>query len=127
MPSLFFNQVYDIVRQIPSGQVATYGQVAAVIGPDVAARDVGDAMAALRHHHADPPVPWQRVLNVQGRVSTGERQQKLLQEEGVVFSAKGQTDLHRFGWPGPDPAWAEAHGFHPLEPTKPADEQLDLF
>jgi hypothetical protein len=51
----------------------------------------------------------------------------LLEQEGVVFNAKGRTDLHRFGWQGPDPAWASAHGFAPASDGGAAKQQLDLF
>jgi hypothetical protein len=83
-------------------------------------------MAALRDDQPEPPVPWQRVINAQGKVSTGPRQHHLLEQEGVVFNAKGHTDLRRFGWQGPDPAWAATHGFHVLTATE-IEPQLDLF
>ena len=120
------HRIYDVVRQIPPGRVATYGQVAIIVGPPVTAQQVGEAMAALRDEHPGPPVPWQRVINAQGKVSTGPRQQQILEQEGVVFNAKGHTDLRRFGWPGPDPAWAEAHGFALLKHDA-HDQQLDLL
>lgn len=123
-----YDRIYDVVRHIPPGRVATYGQVAAIVGPPVTAQQVGEAMAALRDHHPEPPVPWQRVINAQGRVSTGLEQQQLLGHEGVRFNAKGATDLRRFGWEGPDPAWAAAHGYTPLPPRSPGQQgQLDLF
>jgi hypothetical protein len=50
----------------------------------------------------------------------------LLEQEGVVFNATGATDLRRFGWIGPEPAWAAAHGFQVL-PQEAPDKQLDLF
>jgi methylated-DNA-protein-cysteine methyltransferase-like protein len=127
MSEMLYPRIYDVVRHIPSGRVATYGQVAAVVGPSVTAQQVGEAMAALRHDQVEPPVPWQRVINAQGKVSTGPRQQQLLEQEGVVFNAKGHTDLHRFGWQGPDPAWAVAHGFTPPNDGGAAKQQLDLF
>jgi hypothetical protein len=83
-------------------------------------------MAALRHAQPEPPVPWQRVINAQGKVSTGPRQQHLLEQEGIIFNAKGHTDLRRFGWQGPDPAWAATHGFQVLSAAE-AEQQLDLF
>ena len=126
-PRSMFSRVYEIARQIPHGCVATYGQIATVLGPPVTAREVGDAMAALRDGQPDPPVPWQRVINSQGRVSTGQRQQVLLEQEGIVFNVKGVTDLGRFGWQGPDPEWAEARGFHTLEKASEEKKQLDLF
>ena len=126
-PRSVFSRVYEIARQIPYGRVATYGHIAQVMGPPVSAREVGDAMAALRDGQPNPPVPWQRVINAQGRVSTGQRQQILLEQEGVTFNVKGVTDLGRFGWQGPDPEWAEAHGFQPLESAREEKRQLDLF
>jgi methylated-DNA-protein-cysteine methyltransferase-like protein len=126
-----YGKVYTVVRLIPPGRVATYGQVAAVVGPPCDAREVGGAMAALRYQRADRPVPWQRVINAQGRISTqGLKQQHLLEEEGVVFDEKGHTDLTRFGWEGPDEQWAEANGFHTLPESlrfKSGAKQLSLF
>jgi hypothetical protein len=84
-------------------------------------------MAALRDTHQTPPVPWQRVINAQGKVSTGLHQQHMLEQEGVVFNAKGYTDLQRFGWRGPDPSWAAAHGFALLNDVDTDKPQLDLF
>ena len=126
-----YERVYTVVRLVPPGQVATYGQVAAVVGPPCDAREVGGAMAALHYQRVDSPVPWQRVINAQGKVSTkGLEQQHLLEEEGVVFDDKGRTDLGRFGWEGPDEQWAEANGFHTLPESlrfKSDAEQLSLF
>ena len=122
-----YQRIYEVVRHIPPGRVATYGQVAQVVGSPVTAREVGEAMAALRDHHPDPPVPWQRVINAQGKVSTGHQQQQLLEQEGVTFSPRGVTDLQRFGWHGPDPAWAAAHGFSPLRTGQAEESQLGLF
>ena len=126
-----YERVYTVVRLIPRGRVATYGQVAAVVGPPCDAREVGGAMAALRYQSVDPPVPWQRVINAQGKVSTkGLGQQHLLEEEGVVFDEEGRTDLGRFGWEGPDEQWARANGFHTLPESlrfKSGTEQLSLF
>ena len=127
MANPLYHRIYEVVRHIPPGRVATYGQVAAVVGPPLTARQVGEAMAALRDVSPGPPVPWQRVINAQGKVSTGRHQQQLLEQEGVVFDPKGCTDLRRFGWAGPDPAWAEAHGFALLHDVSPDTPQLDLF
>lgn len=85
------DKLYEVVRQIPWGKVATYGQIA---------RTVGWALGALRYNPIDRPVPWQRVINAQGKVSTGYRQQELLEQEGVAFDSKGRMDLDRFGWEG---------------------------
>lgn len=100
-----YDRIYAVVRQIPPGRVATYGQIARLTG-GCTARMVGYAMAALRSAQDVPEVPWQRVINAQGRISFhGEGygsavQRDLLEEEGVVFDAQGRVDLKRFGWLG---------------------------
>jgi methylated-DNA-protein-cysteine methyltransferase related protein len=127
MSNELYHRIYAVVRQIPPGRVATYGQVATVVGSSVTARQVGDALAALRDGTPGPSVPWQRVINAQGKVSTGRHQQQLLEQEGIVFDARGCTDLRRFGWQGPDPAWAETHGFCLLPNSDAEVQQLDLF
>ncbi|MCZ6873290.1 MAG: MGMT family protein [bacterium] len=127
MSNSLYQRIYDVVRQVPPGRVATYGQIATVVGSPLTAREVGEAMAALRDRQPTPPVPWQRVINAQGKISTGPRQQHLLEHEGVVFNAGGHTDLQRFGWRGPEPQWAEAHGFVVLINPGADAGQLDLF
>jgi methylated-DNA-protein-cysteine methyltransferase related protein len=127
MYKALYHRIYEVVRQIPPGRVATYGQVATVVGSPVTARQVGDALAALRASTPGPAVPWQRVINAQGKVSTRRHQQQLLEQEGVVFDAKGCADLRRFGWQGPDPAWAAMHGFSLLRNEDAEAQQLDLF
>ena len=111
-----YERIYGLVRQIPPGRVTTYGQVAAAVG-GCTARMVGYAMAAL------PPgtdVPWQRVINRQGKISPrssglgSARQQQLLEAEGVRFDAKNRVDFEEFGWLGPDWGWLAANGFYPL-------------
>lgn len=103
-----YEQIYEVVRQIPWGKVATYGQIARIVGPPCDARTVGWALGALRSNPIDRPVPWQRVINAQGKVSTGYRQQELLEQEGVAFDSKGRMDLDRFGWEGPTVEWEDA-------------------
>ena len=91
-----------IVRLIPEGRVATYGQIAALANRPRNARQVGYALARLNGHD----VPWHRVVNVRGLISergldpleSVERQRFLLREEGVVFDRRGRIDLDRFGW-----------------------------
>lgn len=110
-----YQKIYAVVRQIPSGQVATYGQVAAVIGT-CTPRMVGYAMAALS---ADDDVPWQRVINRQGTISERKggggtsRQYELLKAEGIEFDYDGRVDFAKAGWTGPDWGWLHEHGFHP--------------
>ena len=95
----FWDRVYDRVREVPAGRLVTYGQVAASLGSPRAARQVGYALAGLRRRPEDSDVPWQRVINAQGRIShrgDHERaavQEALLRAEGVVFDETGRTDL----------------------------------
>ena len=117
-PSGLHERIYRVVRTIPPGVVATYGQVATVVG--CGPRLVGYAMASLP---AGSDIPWQRVINSQGRISIrsdgmpDSRQRRLLVGEGVVFDARGKVDLNQFGWDGPD--WALVHeaGLNPLPDT----------
>jgi len=96
---LYRERVYAIVRQIPDSKVMTYGQLAIVLGEGYTARTVGYVM-----HGSDADVPWQRVINSQGKCSTGRLtipinlQQELLEAEGVVFNASGKCDLGQFQW-----------------------------
>jgi len=110
-PAGFNAEVWEIVRQIPAGRVATYGQIAALIPPPkglslqdyraFGARWVGGAMAACPEG-----IPWQRVINSQGKISLRkgsgfEIQQQLLEAEGVEFDDRQRVNLARFGWTGP--------------------------
>lgn len=98
-----YPRIYAVVRAIPEGRVATYGQVAALAGLPGHARQVGYALASLPD---DSDVPWQRVVNARGEVSAraGDPgwargyQRHRLEEEGVEFGARGRIDLERFGW-----------------------------
>lgn len=92
-------RVFEIVRQIPSGRVMTYGQIAEILGDNYTPRTVGYVMNA-----ATEDVPWQRVINAQGACSTGHiilpvnLQQQMLESEGVIFNEKGRCDLKRYRW-----------------------------
>jgi len=103
----FNERVWDLARKIPRGMVATYGQLALMLAPpagiDAAAyrafgpRWVGGAMAAC-----PDDVPWQRVINSQGKISQrpgAEKQRQLLEAEGVDF-VKDRIDLQKHGWQG---------------------------
>ena len=111
-----YPRIYAIVGMIPSGRVATYGQIAAIEG-SATARMVGYALAALSG--SDRAVPWQRVLNRTGTVSERSggggiaRQRRALEAEGALFDAAGRIDFDIVGWDGPDIDWIEKHGFHP--------------
>ena len=93
-------RVYKIVRRIPRGKVMTYGQIAYMLGEGYTPRTVGFVM-----HGADEQnTPWHRVINSQGRCSTGrivlpsDKQQRMLQREGVKFDNTGRCDLETFLW-----------------------------
>ena len=101
-----FEQVYALVREIPRGKVASYGQIARWLGWPRGARTVGWALRAL---HTDD-VPWHRVVNSQGRVSLRNDdglQRALLEAEGIVFDTTGRIDLKSYGWTGPLIPWGE--------------------
>lgn len=97
----FFARVYEMVRAIPPGRVATYGQIAALLGHPRAARTVGWALHALTE---DTDVPWHRVINGRGRITTSCRehaaslQAELLRSEGVAVDREGRVTLERFLW-----------------------------
>ena len=94
-------RIYAVVRRIPRGRVATYGQVAELAGLPGHARQVGYALNALPD---GTTVPWHRVLNARGEVSlrsepgAGLAQRMLLEREGVRFDARGRVALKRVGW-----------------------------
>ena len=97
----FFEKVWRIVEKIPRGKVATYGQIAYMLGNPRAARTVGWALHSMPK---DRDIPWQRVINSRGRISTdcGEHdpgvQRMLLESEGIQFDEKGFVDLRVYQW-----------------------------
>ena len=105
MANLFFEQVYQVVRSIPPGKVATYGQVARILGKPRGARIVGWALHSIPE---DSDVPWQRVINARGIITLdahgpgGAIQRALLEAEGIVFDEQGRIDVDIYGWTGPD-------------------------
>ena len=97
-----YAKYYEVVRRIPRGRVASYGQVARMAGLLGRARQVGYAMAALPD---ESDVPWHRVVNARGQVSRRAGgaafeliQRAMLEAEGVRFDASGHMDLERHGW-----------------------------
>ena len=96
-----FKRIYTLVRQIPTGRVSTYGQIAHRIG--CSARQVGYAMAVTPKEEG---IPWHRVVNSRGSISlrsnglTDKRQRHFLEQEGILFSIKGVIDLDLYGWKG---------------------------
>ncbi len=93
-------RIWEMVRRIPPGRVATYGQIARLLGLGRSARLVGYALHSLPH---GMPVPWHRVINARGAISFPPasphfgRQRELLAREGIPL-AGGRIDLARFGW-----------------------------
>ena len=101
MRAPFTERVVKLVRRIPRGKVATYGQIAVLAGNAYASRQV----ARLLHSLSDKEkLPWQRVINSRGTISlraqAGERQRSLLEREGVQFGLHGRVELARYLWLG---------------------------
>jgi len=131
-PKAFNATVWDVARQVPPGKVTTYGQIASMIPPPgtlnlkdyeaFGARWVGGAMAACPND-----VPWQRVINAQGKISPrpgAELQRQLLEEEGVKFNERGKIDFDVFGWAGPPPEWCQERGLFPPPPLGKSQPRL---
>ena len=99
MPSTY-EKIYAVVKKIPYGRVATYGQVARLAGIPRQARQVGYALSNL----TDDKIPWHRVINARGKISGRsnpdyERLQRiLLEDEGITFDPDGRISLTRFLW-----------------------------
>lgn len=95
-----FEKIYEVVKTIPRGRVATYGQVAMLAGNPRWARVVGYAL------HVNPKpgeIPCHRVVNREGKTSVafafggGDMQRQLLEDEGIVFESDGTVDLDKYG------------------------------
>ncbi len=105
MAASFAKQVYEVVKRIPAGKVASYGQIAKLLGRPRAAREVG---WALRDTPDGMGIPWQRVMNAKGRISfpvdsqAAALQRAMLEDEGVEFRLDGSVDLKVYGWQGLD-------------------------
>jgi methylated-DNA-protein-cysteine methyltransferase-like protein len=95
--------IYRVVRRIPRGRVATYGQIATLAGLDGHARQVGYALHSLP---SSVKVPWHRVINARGEISprsagdSHELQRLLLESEGVQFDKRGRVPLKKYQWDG---------------------------
>jgi methylated-DNA-protein-cysteine methyltransferase-like protein len=93
------DRIHAVVSRIPKGRIATYGQIAHLAGMPRQARLVGYALHALP---ANTPVPWHRVVNAQGAISTPPRsaavQRRMLESEGVKFDARERISLDSFQW-----------------------------
>ena len=96
-----YRRIYRVVRRIPRGKVATYGQIAVLAGVPRQPRQVGYALHVLPR---GSDVPWQRVINAKGEVSPRSTpgyegmQRAALESEGVVFDPRGRVDLGRYQW-----------------------------
>ncbi|MBE6776950.1 MAG: MGMT family protein [Ruminococcaceae bacterium] len=96
-----FERIYQVVKQIPKGKVATYGYVALKAGNPRWARVVG---YALHNNPAPGVIPCHRVVNREGKVADafafggGDTQRELLENEGIVFRQDGTIDLKKYGW-----------------------------
>ena len=99
-PSENSRLIWETVRQIPTGKVATYGEIAKVSGLIGQARLVGQALHSLP---SDSGVPWHRVINSEGKISLPKayggyaKQKRLLKREGVVFKSDA-IDMEEYGW-----------------------------
>ena len=98
-----FEKIYRLVLRIPRGKVMTYGQIAKLLEERYSPRLVGWAMHATPHDERN--IPWHRVINSQGAVSTGrvilhepELQRLMLEAEDVVFDQRGHCDLSVYQW-----------------------------
>jgi methylated-DNA-protein-cysteine methyltransferase related protein len=98
-----YDRIYDIVRQIPQGKVATYGQIADLSNLFGKARLVGYALYQIDTPTSD--VPWHRVINAKGQISYSPLrrgadylQRSLLEQEGIKFNLEGKIDLRQYLW-----------------------------
>lgn len=97
----FYDRVYEIVKRIPKGKVASYGQIARLLGNPRASRAVGYAL------HANPypgVVPCHRVVNREGRLAPSfafggqDIQKEMLEAEGVAVDSEYSVDMNKYGW-----------------------------
>ncbi|KKD37986.1 MAG: MGMT family protein [Limnoraphis robusta] len=98
-----YDKIYDIVRQIPVGKVATYGQVAELANLAGKARLVGYALYRVEIQSSD--IPWHRVINAKGEIShstlrqgTDYLQKTRLEDEGIIFTSEGKIKLGQYQW-----------------------------
>ncbi len=103
--STYRDHVFEVVKRIPQGKVASYGQIANLI-PGCTARMVGYALASLPNNS---DVPWQRVINFKGKISPhgagfgSAMQRALLEQEDIIFDQENRIDFEMFGWDPSEP------------------------
>ncbi len=100
MGETFYESVIDIIKRIPPGKVATYGEIADYVGNKRAARQVSYILNSSWEKHK---LPWHRVVNSKGGISLRkghgyELQKKLLKREGIIFNEEDCIDLKKFQW-----------------------------
>lgn len=100
--NLFTERVIKIIRGIPSGHVMSYGQVAAAAGNPRGARQVSRLLHSMSRKYE---LPWHRIINAQGGISTPESAQKngftqreLLEAEGISFKKSGKIEFATYRW-----------------------------
>jgi methylated-DNA-protein-cysteine methyltransferase-like protein len=96
----FSQRAKRIIKNVPRGKVATYGQIAALAGNPLGARQI---VRILHSSSKKDRLPWQRIVNRKGQIALKpgfgyEEQKQLLEKEGVSFSINGAIDLKRYGW-----------------------------
>jgi len=109
-PDAFYQQVWDLVRQVPRGRVAAYGQIAKILPPPAGVNaetylEFGALWVSGAVASCPDDVPWQRVVNSKGEVSEkngmeAKRHKLLLEDEGVIFGVRGRIDMGKYGWNG---------------------------
>ena len=96
-----YETIWNVIRKIPFGSVATYGQIAELSGMDGQYRLIGYALHALG---SDTDVPWHRVINSKGRISlpgpSARRQRRKLEAEKIKFDRSGKIDFKKYRWKG---------------------------
>ncbi len=112
--SFDFNVVYDLVNEVPKGEVASYGMIASLL-PGVTARMVGRALSQMP---AEMKTPWHRIVQSSGAIAPrdgAQKQRDLLAAEGVVFRQNGGIDWKNHRWRGPSQKWVAKSGMDPVE------------
>ena len=109
-PQTFNAQVWEILRKIPRGKVASYGQIAKMLPPPAGVDsetylEFGALWVSGAVANSPDDLPWQRVVNSKGEITErngleAKRHQLLLEEEGVVFGVRGRIDMKKYGWNG---------------------------
>ncbi|HEY0607175.1 MAG TPA: MGMT family protein [Herpetosiphonaceae bacterium] len=127
IPEILKLRIYEVVSAVPSGTVSTYGDIATIVGGGIDAWTIGQALNQVPKDR-EQEIPWQRIINAQGGISTkGLLQRKLLEDEGVEFNEQNKIELRRFRWSGPAAEWAAENGYQTLTPDEPEPEQLSLL